>query len=55
MNFETWKKRVDEELESLYGLSLDDLPDFCYRDVFDKNWSPKRTAYAALKAAGGGR
>lgn len=50
--FETWIDEVNRLLD-LIGLSIDDLPDCCYRDWFEDGVSAKRAAARAIKSAGG--
>jgi hypothetical protein len=40
MKFETWMNKVDNILTRMIGLDSNDLPDQCYRDMFDDNMSP---------------
>ena len=33
--FAEWKRQVSANVEARAGLGCDDLPDYCYRDMFD--------------------
>jgi hypothetical protein len=50
--FEQWKQEVDRAVQSLAGLSADDLEDWGYRDAYDDGMSPKRAAIHALANSG---
>jgi len=50
--FEKWMKRVDSHMESICGLSSNDLEDYIYYDCFDADQTPKQTALEALEDAG---
>jgi hypothetical protein len=49
--FEEWMKVVDTICESKYGLSVDDLPDCCYKDWYDDDVKPSTAAARAIKGA----
>jgi len=50
--FEQWMAEVNQQIENMYGLSSDDLPDCCYRDWYDDGLSTKSAARRAIKNAG---
>lgn len=39
-NFENWMRRVDRLLESIYGMTSEDMTDFTWRSCFDDGLSP---------------
>jgi hypothetical protein len=47
-NFKSWMADVDRELESLCGLSSDDLADQCYMDWYEDGLSANEAAQEAL-------
>ena len=49
--FEQWKQEVDRFVDIMTGLSSDDLPDICYRDLFEDGVSSKRAAARAIRNA----
>jgi hypothetical protein len=49
--FEAWMKKVDQACEARFGISIHDLPDYCFRDAFDDGETPARTALDAIRAA----
>ena len=51
INFETWKKQVDQIIVATLGLSSDDLPDWDYQSAYNHNVSPKDAARRAIRAA----
>jgi Family of unknown function (DUF5419) len=51
MTFEQWMKEVDKQVSLLVGLSYQDLPDICYRDLYDDGVSTKSAAKQAIKGA----
>jgi hypothetical protein len=52
MTFEDWMKAVDREISDKIGLTSDDLPDICYRDMYDDGDSAKTVAKRAIRNAG---
>jgi len=48
--FDDWMKKVDQAVESLVGVSAQDLADYCYRDAYDSGASAKATAKRAIRA-----
>jgi hypothetical protein len=51
MTFEEWKKKVDQHVETMIGLSCDDLPDCCYRDWYEDKVDAKAAAKRAIRNA----
>ena len=51
MTFSEWMRKVDEILNRKCGLDSRDLPDVCYRDMYDDGMSPRSAASKALRAA----
>jgi len=51
-SFDVWMRAVDK-LVGYRGLSVYDLPDYCYRDWYDSRLRPIRAANRALKNAAG--
>lgn len=52
LSFEDWVARIDTELDTLVGLSHDDLPDWDYRSAYEEEMSPRAAAMKAIKNAG---
>lgn len=52
MTFEEWLSRVDLSIQSLVGLTHDDIDDWCYRDAYEDDVSPAVAARRALSNAG---
>lgn len=52
LTYETWLKHVDLECWRRGGMSVGDLPDVNYREMFNNRVSPKSAACRALKNAG---
>lgn len=50
--FEDWMKEVDASIAGIAGLSSDDLPDRCYRDMFDDETTPADAAREVLEEEG---
>jgi hypothetical protein len=46
--FKDWVSQVNRVLLANVGVTLDDLPDCCYRDWYDDGVSPVRAARMAL-------
>lgn len=40
MTFDQWMHEVDRLCLSLYGISIHDLPDMCFRDAYNAGASP---------------
>jgi hypothetical protein len=54
MTFEQWKAKVDEIIsDRIGGLTSDDLPDMCYRDLFDQEFTPDEAAQMSIENAQG--
>lgn len=51
MNFDEWYRRVVDEMENKWGVHPDDLPDWCYRDAYDKGMKATTVARLAYKYA----
>jgi hypothetical protein len=49
--FRMYMRRVDACLEARIGLSSGDLPDACYRDMFEGGMEPMEAAKEAIAAA----
>lgn len=47
--FDVWMAKVDAAVEKKIGLSVYDLPDLCYRDMFDDGVTPSQAARMAIK------
>ena len=52
--FKEWMAKVDANISKRVGLSLNDLPDICYRDLFEDGASPSTAAGDAIRNAKGG-
>ena len=50
--FKNWMNEVDQIIDGICGLSYLDLPDICYRDLFDSGCDPEEAAIEALEYAG---
>jgi len=46
-DFDSWKYAANQICEAKHGISLDDLPDICYADLFES----RTTAAGAVRAA----
>jgi hypothetical protein len=51
-DYETWLRLVDEAIYARVGLSLADLPDCCYRDLYDDGLRALAAARKVIRAAG---
>ncbi len=51
MTFAEFMAAVDRVIQARFGVSADDLPDFCYRDSFEDGMTPRQAAAAAIRAA----
>lgn len=51
ITFEHWMKEVDRNISLEIGLSSEDLPDICYRDMYVDGKTPKNVAKKAIKMA----
>jgi hypothetical protein len=49
--FQVWMGKVDAALVRKCGMTAVDLPDICYRDMFDEGHAPGRAAADALRNA----
>lgn len=49
--FEAWFAAVEKAVQAKTGLSLQDLPDCCYRDWYEDGMSAKTAASKAVRAA----
>ncbi len=49
--FRVWMKKVDAAAQKKCGLSIYDLPDYCYRDAFEDGICPSSAAHRAFRAA----
>lgn len=49
--FESWKRRVDNELLKLSGMISDDLPDADYWSMFENGDTPKQAAKYVIRHA----
>lgn len=49
--FKNWMLKVNAACEHLYGMSIHDLPDYCFRDAFDDGVSPVAVAKDAMREA----
>ena len=49
--FAAWFAKVDAAVVALCGMSVNDLPDCCFRDWFEDGVSPSSAARRAVKAA----
>lgn len=49
--FIVWLRKVDSLLINKTGMSHEDLPDYCYRDAFDRGEAPSQVATKAIRAA----
>lgn len=51
LTWEQWKGAVNAAVVRSTGMSADDLPDWNYRDAFDKGMQPSRAAAAVVRNA----
>lgn len=49
--FKDWYKKADSLCLAQYGLSLADLPDICYRDLFQDGYTPSQCVREAMANA----
>jgi hypothetical protein len=35
LTFEQWMSKINKRLETICGISTDDLPDMCYADMYE--------------------
>jgi len=52
MSFEEWMEEVDKEVTDRSGLSVNDLPDINFRDLFLSGADPEEAAEEVLENAG---
>ena len=52
MTFNQWMDQVDNCVVGKCGLSYLDLPDVCYRDMYDNGYDPNEAANEALEYSG---
>ncbi len=48
MSFEAWMAKINRIVMNEAGVSIHDLPDMCFRDMFDDGCTPKEVAAEAL-------
>ena len=51
LTFDEWKKKVDDVIFKLYGLTSDGLPDFDYLQCYKNKVTPETTARRAIRWA----
>lgn len=51
LNWEQWKGAVNAAVVRKTGMHADDLPDWNYRDAFEKGMSPHKAAAAVIRNA----
>lgn len=51
LTFQQWKHQVDAAIVKKVGMSADDLPDWPYRDAYNRGHSPASAASAAIRSA----
>jgi len=51
-NFDLWMAKVDQAVARKSGLSVYDLADQCYRDMYDDGFTPSQAAQVALSEEG---
>ena len=51
-DFEKWMQKVDDNINGFIGLSAYDLPDCCYRDMYDDGMLASEAAKVAIEDAG---
>jgi hypothetical protein len=49
MTFKVWMQKVDKLISSEAGISIHDLPDMCFRDMFDDGCTPEEVVEEALQ------
>lgn len=54
MTYEEWKRKVDDHIYSICGLSSDDLGDWAYADAYARNMRPELAGRKAMLASGFG-
>lgn len=43
-NFAAWLRKVDQFVGATLGVGIHDLPDYCWRDLFDDGLDPVEAA-----------
>ena len=51
LNWVQWKGAVNAAVVRKIGVSADDLPDWNYRDAFEKGMAPSKAAAAVIRNA----
>lgn len=51
-NFEKWMEKVNKEMKNIASVSVDDIDDFDYYNMFLSETPPKEAAQEALMNAG---
>jgi hypothetical protein len=47
--YDKWMAEVDDALVRKVGVSSADMPDICYRDLYDSGYSPEEAADEAIE------
>ena len=50
--YEDWIEAVDDQMIKLYGVRLDELPDWMSRDAYEDGMSPVEAAYECAEQVG---
>lgn len=51
ISFEKWMEQVNKEVLAKTGMDSRDLPDVCYRDMWEDDYTPKTAAKKAIRNA----
>ena len=51
ITYEQWLTRVNEIIDGVLGVTVDDLPDYCYADSYQCGDSPAECARQVVSAA----
>lgn len=51
LSYDEWFAQADRSCWTLFGVSAYDLPDYCWRDAYDRKRTPQQAAKSARKAA----
>lgn len=52
-SFEDWMEAISADLWRAFGITVEDLPDCDYWEMWDSGFTPARAASFAIKNAGG--
>jgi hypothetical protein len=53
LTYKQWLDKVDDTMYRRIGLSVYDIDDYCYRDMYENGSTPAQAATAAIRYAKG--